>query len=214
MSSWEDEFRNRRKRECFCGDLTSDIKDDDLRNQEFNQCTIDPLGFIEKKYEEKLKIFCGTQKPDIKDLLECRQTENIVNLIAKEEISPKTSFKINYIEGVPKAIKNLDKLEGRSVEVLDKKEEKQFQQRETCLPTESYVIEKETKKRDGISIIQKLKSLLFPENVKTSIKPHTAAVTHQFEHATDPEKDDPKHLKNWNKELLKLLEKEKRIKKR
>jgi len=45
----------------------------------------------------------------------------------------------------------------------------------------------------------------------TGIKPHTAAVTHQFEHATDLEKDDPKYLKNWNKELLKLLEKEKRI---
>ena len=150
MSGWENEFRHRRNRESFCGDLTIDIRDEDLKDKEFKQCIIDPLGFMEKKYKDELCTFGRTDDPKIRDLLECKKTEKIINLMAEENTGKKDAYRLKYQEGIKRALSNLKKIKDKEIDPLKAKEKEKIQDKnekdhfkfvESCLPTESYVIE-------------------------------------------------------------------------
>jgi len=219
MAHWEEKAKKIKeewlKEEELCRNLVGNTED-----PQYNQCILDPLRFIEANYPKELRTFEPTEQPNINKLLDCEQTKKIVNLIAKKE-DPETAFEINFCEGIPKALDDLEKWIGKHIDPLTKKEKKkEFRRIEACLPTESYIIEQEIKKRDGVSSHQKLKSLLVPEEIETHIYPHTVAYTHQFEHNTNPEESESQHLK-IDKNLRKTMEiffnklnEEKRIKRK
>ncbi|TFG05006.1 MAG: hypothetical protein EU536_03235 [Promethearchaeota archaeon] len=63
---------------------------------------------------------------------------------------PESSYKINYEEGIKRALEDLEKFKGKEIEPLKPKEQKSTQEIneknyfkliESCLPTESHVIE-------------------------------------------------------------------------
>ncbi len=211
MSSWEEKFRTMKEKSTFCGDLTKNIELDDVRKEEFSECMLNPLKYVERNYRKVLSLFEGVKNPEIRKLLECKQTKVMLNLIAKK-IDPMASYEINYCEGIPKVLDDLEKWSEKRIEPLDEEEKtRRFRKVEACLPTESYIIEQEKKKREGISTIQKLKSLLVLKQTEPEIIPHSIAVTHEFEHFFDPNKNDPQDIKQLQKDRFDILKQQKLI---
>ncbi|MHA1799812.1 MAG: hypothetical protein ACTSVY_15290 [Candidatus Helarchaeota archaeon] len=230
-ASWEQELRNPN----FCKNLTSDIKDDDFKNKQFNQCMKDPPRFIEKRYKDELSSFGKTNQPKIEDLLECKKTEKIVNLMAKEKEGPEYAYQINYDEGIKRALSDLKKFKDKEIEPFKTKEKKRTQKKnekdyfklvESCLPTESHLIERirvkppksEPSAGEGNFILRFLRSLLSskkPQKLsQTKFRPSTVAVSHQYEHKMDKFNHE-EHLEDkWEEEFFIKIKEEKRIKKK
>ncbi len=210
MSSWEEKFKTMQEKSTFCGDLTTNIEHNDFREEEFSECILNPLKYVERKYKNELYAFGRMKKPDINNLLDCTYTKKILNVIAKED--PEKSYQINYCNGIPKALDDLNKYIGKEIESISEIEKnKRFREIETCLPIESYVIEQEKKKREGIGTVQKLKCLLTPEQKEQFIIPHTIAVTQEFEHFSDSNKNEDQHIKDIEEERFEKMTKEKRL---
>ena len=82
MSSWEETFRKMKEKPAFCGNLTRDIEDDDVKNEKYCECMLNPLKYVERKYKDEIYTFGRTDNPNLDELLECKKTENIINLNA------------------------------------------------------------------------------------------------------------------------------------
>ncbi len=226
MSSWEEKFRIMKEKPTFCRDLTQDIENDNVRNEEFFECMLNPLKYVERKYKDELCTFGRTDDPNLNDLLECKKTEKIINLMAKEKENPTSSYEINREEGIKNALEDLEDFKNKDIDIIKPKEKREhFEIVESCLPTESYVLQSLHKKipksepsaGEGKSIIRILRSLLSKKPKKISeniVRPRTAAVTHQFQHKKE-KFDHLEHLKkDWNDKYFEELKNKKRIQKK
>ncbi|MHA1405721.1 MAG: hypothetical protein ACTSSI_18305 [Candidatus Helarchaeota archaeon] len=188
-------------RKEFCNILTEDIEDNAIRNEQFIRCIDEPLTFLEKNRVEILEIlkkFGKTPRPDIEKLLECKRTGKIINLVAEKVEGKKICYDINYKKGIKTAFNDLQCLEKKDIEIMDNEEKnRKFLLVESCLPTESYIIEQEKEKPDGHTIMRKLKSILYPEpeDFKTYIVPHATIVTHEFKAKPGKQGTEDEHLK-------------------
>jgi len=228
IRGWEQELRNPN----FCKSLTSDIKDENLRDEKFIQCLIDPPRFVESNYKKELKTFGGGDPLNIENFLECKKTENIINLMAKEKEGKKDAYKINYCEGIKRTLTDLKNFKDKEIEPLDedekektyeKNEKNYYELVESCLPTESHLIERikvvppksDPSAGEGNSILRFLRSLLSskkPKNITpTKIRPRTVAVSHAYEHDLD-KFDHEEHLeRDWEKDFFEKAKSENRI---
>ena len=89
---WKTQIKNREKTKSFCTNLTEKINNEDIRKNKYYQCLNNPLKFIEDNYREEICLFSNSNNPNIKNLIDCRKTKNIINLMAKE----KEGFKSLY----------------------------------------------------------------------------------------------------------------------
>ncbi len=235
MSSWEEKFRIMKEKPTFCRDLTRNIEDDDVRNEEFSECMLNPLKYMERKYKDELCVFGRTNDPNLDDLLECKRTENIINLMAKDKEGLKSCYEINKKEALKRALEDLVKFKGKEIEPLKPKERRKTQkvdEREyyklevSCLPTESHLIEykrvepprSDPSAGEGNSIMYFLRSLASTQKPhiinQRKLRPPTVAATHQYQHKKE-KFDHKEHLEDkWEEEFFAKLKEEKRIQKK
>ncbi len=235
MTSWEEEFINRQTRERFCSDLTREIGNIDGEKEEFNECILNPLKYVERKYKDELCTFGRINNLNINDLLDCKKTEKIINLMAEEKEGLIPLYKINREEGIKKALKDLDKFNDKEINLLKPSEQKKTQEKnekdynelvESCLPTESHVIGhikirppgSDPAAGEGNEIFYFLRSLFSSkkphESTTQEIRPVTVGVSHQYQHKTDKHRHQEHLEEGWDEEFFKKLKKEKIIKKR
>ncbi len=203
IRSWEQDLKNPN----FCKNLTSDIKDDNLKNEQFNQCMKDPEAFIENNYKNELQTFNLKNKIIIEDLLDCKETENLINLIYEEMEGKGNSYSINRCEGIKDALDDLKQFKNKDFRVVkDPEANKGFVLIEKCLPTESYVLKrseirklkdpKYAREKEGIFSIKKMRSPLYgvakqPDN---KLRPKTVVISHEYEHKKT-KLHHPEHIK-------------------